>query len=666
MSPLLLVTAGAGAIAFTGLAALALRRAPRAATLVAAIGAVGGAAVGLLGAVSTLGGGGTQELAAPWAVPGGGFVLGLDPLSAFFLAPLLVLGPLCAVYGRSYLGNRVVPAAELNLLVAAMVLVLIARHGLLFLVAWEAMALLAYLLVTSDHGQAEVRRAGWAYLVGSHVGVSALIALFVALGAGAGGALDFTAITDAWSDPGAGIALILPLALIGFGFKAGVVGLHVWLPEAHAAAPSHVSALMSGVLIKLGIYGLLRVTTLVPVGAELGVALMVLGIGGALLGMALALYQRDLKRVLAYSSVENVGVILLGLGLGLWARAEGHAGVAALAFAGGLLHVWNHAAMKGLMFLCAGSVVHATGTRDVERLGGLMRRMPWTGRAMMLGAVAIAGLPPLNAFASEWLLYRALMRVGLDGESSSSLAAVCGVAALALVGGLAALCFVRLAGVVLLGTPRSVEASGAHESPLAMTGPVVALAAACVVGALAAPALVGAQASVLADLHAAGATELAAARSALSPVTLSSAALLAAAALAAIVLARRVRGAPVSETWGCGYAVPTARMQYTGRGFAELFHDGVLPRWVRARLRARPPEGVFPTSASFETDAADPLTRGAYEPFLIRWGDRLARLRFLQQGNVHIYILYIVAAAIVSLGWVTARDWALGQGWWRP
>jgi formate hydrogenlyase subunit 3/multisubunit Na+/H+ antiporter MnhD subunit len=652
------VLLGAGILVATGLLALVLARVPRAATAVAAAGAVAAGALAAAAAVVALVAGGSIELAAGWAVPGGALVVGVDPLSAFFLLPLGLVGALCAVYGRRYLEGRVVPAAELNLLLAAMILVLVARHALLFLVAWEGMTLLAYVLVTHEHGEAEVRRAGWIYLVASHAAVSALLALFVALGARAGGALELAALAAAPSPSTAVSVLLSSLALIGFGIKAGVVGLHVWLPEAHAAAPSHVSALMSGVLVKLGLYGVLRVVLIVRPGAWLGVALMVLGVAGALYGIALAAQQRDLKRVLAYSTVENLGVILVGLGLGQWASVRGDGVLGALALGGALLHLWNHAAMKALLFFAAGSVLHAAGTKDVERLGGLLGAMPWTGRALLFGSVAIAALPPLNGFAGEWLLYQALARVGLEDRSAPALAALSGAAALALVGGLAALCFVRLAGAVLLGSPRSDGAARAHESPAALVAPMAVLAAACALAVLGAPALVSLHATVIGELHAAAATEVAGAARLLGPVVTISAALAATLSIAWLLLARRARRAVATETWGCGYAAPTARMQYTGRALSELLATRALPRWLRGRAKVRAPEGPFPAEASFVADGSDPLTRGLYEPFLARWGDRFARLRFLQQGKVHIYILYIVGTAVAVLAWVAVR-----QGW---
>jgi formate hydrogenlyase subunit 3/multisubunit Na+/H+ antiporter MnhD subunit len=631
------VLAAAAALAATALAALAACRRPRLATGLAAAGAAIAGAVGAAAAARALASGVEVTRATAWQVPGGAFAVGLDPLSAFFLVPVFALGAASAWYGRAYLGARVGPAAALNLLVAAMVLVVVARHGLLFLVAWETMTLLAWLLVTVEHAAAEARRAGWVYLVASHVSMLALVALVVALGEGA-------------RSPA-----LLVLALLGFGIKAGAAGAHVWLPEAHAAAPSHVSALMSGALVTMGIYGLLRVALLLAPGPGFATALMILGAAGALLGIALALVQRDLKRALAYSTVENMGIVLLALGLGLRARAAGDPTLAALALAGGLLHVWNHAAMKGLLFLAAGSVVHATGTRDLDRLGGLARRMPWTGGGFLLGAVAIAGLPPLAGFTGEWLIYGALARAALGAPPAVGLAAIGGAAVLALTGALALLAMVRLAGVAFLGAPRSPAAGAAHESPPAMIAPMVALAAACVAAPLAAPWLLDLLGPLLATL---GADRLAAAATTLPELALASAALLAVGAVVAAVV--RALRAPRVETWGCGYAAPTARMQTGATAFSELLAARVLPRWLAPRVTQLSPAGILPREARFATDAPDPLTRAIYEPALARAGDRFARLRILQQGRVHVYLVYVAATVVAGLGWVALRDW------WRP
>ena len=657
MTQLVLVLAAAGVFAASGAVPMLLRGWPRAASGAAVGGALAAGAVGLGAAIDALRTGTTAELVTGWQVPAGAFVVGIDPLTAFFLVPLFGLGALVAFYGRAYLGHARSPrpAALLNLLLSAMTLVLVARHALVFLVAWETMTLLAYLLVTTDDRDAEVRRAGWVYLIASHLAMLALIALFLALGEHGGG-LDFASLGAAGRAAPPVAWGLFGLAVLGFGIKAGVFGLHVWLPEAHAAAPSHVSALMSGVLIKLGLYGLLRTLSFLPPDGGFGIVLMSLGLAGATAGISLALYQRDLKRSLAYSSIENVGIALVGLGLGTWARARGDHAVATLGMAGGLLHLWSHAAMKGLLFLGAGTIVHATGTRDLERLGGLARRLRWTAPAMIAGAVAIAGLPPLNAFVSEWLLYRSLITAGLE-PGWWSLPALGAVALLALVGGLAALCFVRLIGVALLGQPRSDAARDAHEGPAAMVAPVVLLAGVCLAIALAPGPVVAALAPLIAALTGADRSALTAIRDALTPLVVCNAVVLAVLVIAGTLAAVAARRAPAGETWGCGYAAPSPRMQYTGRAFAEYLAGRLLPRRLRPRRRQIVPDGLFPAVASLSTECADPLTRGLYEPFLIRWGDRFMRLRRAQQGSLHLYLLYILVIAVLGLGWAGLRNW---------
>jgi NADH:ubiquinone oxidoreductase subunit 5 (subunit L)/multisubunit Na+/H+ antiporter MnhA subunit len=357
--------------------------------------------------------------------------------------------------------------------------------------------------------------------------------------------------------------------------------------------------------------------------------------------------------------VENLGIVLLGLGLGLWARAHGDGPLCAIAFAGALLHAWNHAAMKGMLFLGAGSVVHATGTKDLERLGGLGARMPWTAATIVLGAVAIAALPPLNGLSGEWLLYRGLSAATLRADPTSALGGAAGVATMALVGGLAALCFVRVVGIALLGEPRSPGAAAAHESGPWMLAPCIVLAVACLGSALAPDSLVALHAPVAAALVGATDAGTAVARSMLEPLALADRALLLAIAVVGLGLARRIGRAARAPTWDCGYATPTPRMQYTARSFSELFAERVLPRWLRPRIALPRALGLFPSAAELGSDSTDPLTRKAYEPLLTRSGDRFARLRFLQQGSLHIYLVYILVTLVLGLAWVAGRSgWA--------
>jgi hydrogenase-4 component B len=662
VTPLGAVLLGLGALLTTGFVALLLAPLGRAAQWIATLGTVAGCLVGLLGAVSALVSAPALPLTAPWQVPGGALIVSIDALSAFFLIPLFAFAPLAAVYGRAYLAHRgdaartAVASAVLALLVAAMALVLLARHAMLFLVAWEAMALLAYVLISTDHTEAEVRRAGWTYLIASHVGVLALIGLFLALASHAGGALDFAAFQRMPELSPSAVLGLLALALVGFGVKAGVPGLHVWLPEAHAAAPSHVSALMSAVLVKLGVYGMLRVATMLPVPEAAGATLMLLGLVGALGGIALALQQRDLKRVLAYSTIENLGIVLFGLGLGFWARSRGDLPLAALGFAGGLLHVWNHCAMKGLLFLAAGGVLHATGTKDLERLGGLLRKMPVTGAATVVGAVAIAGLPPLNGFVGEWLIYRGLATASLAASSWVSVTAMAGIAALAVVGALATLCFVRLIGVALLGEPRSESAQRAHEPSWEIAGPVVLLAAVCVLLALASPALADALSRLVGELC--GANGAAAnVRAALVPLAALYFGFFGALLAGALLIIRLVKGAASDATWGCGYTAPNSRMQYTASSFGELASHHLTPTVLRTRAESAQPRGPFPDAVGWSSSQVDPLTRAVYEPLLSSWGDRFARLRWVQQGNLHFYLLYLAGSAVLGLVWAALRSW---------
>jgi hydrogenase-4 component B len=656
-----------GVLLASGALAFAASRASALASAIGAAGAFGACAMALVPTLRALLGGAPESMRAAWGVPLGSFVVEIDALSAFFLVPIFVLGGLAAVYGRAYMQaagakRSLGPSIfAFNVFIASMALVVIARNGVLFLVAWEVMALSAYVLVTFDHEDAEVRRAGWVYLIATHVGTVALIAMFVVLARGAG-SYDFAAFGSA-APLAAGTALVVfVLAVIGFGAKAGLVPLHVWLPEAHAAAPSHVSAVMSGVLLKMGIYGLVRTLSILgPARAWWGPTLMILGLLSATLGIALALYQRDMKRSLAYSSVENIGLVTLGLGLGYWGAANGRPEIATLGAAGGLLHVWNHTLMKGTMFLGAGSVLHATGTKNLERLGGLLRRMPRTGSAMIVGAVAISGLPPMNGFVSEWLLYLGLIRGGIASSGvggAPSVAVLLATGLVSFIGAMAALCFLRLVGVALLGEPRSAEARGAHESSAWLTAPMGLLLAASAAIAIFPLQVVAVVVRASGSIIGAAAPALPAAP--LATLGEVNALVWGAVFVAWAVFARLRRGKPASRdaTWGCGYVAPTPRMQYTARAFAELFGAKLLPERLRPRFSQAAPTTIFPGPAAFASTCDDPLMRGVYDPLFARMGDRFARLRWLQQGILQIYILYILVVLILALAWVSFRVWS--------
>jgi formate hydrogenlyase subunit 3/multisubunit Na+/H+ antiporter MnhD subunit len=644
------------AVLFAGAFGALIPAHPRWATSLGAGGAVLGSALGLLPAVRVLLGGNLAPIDLPWSAPGGELSLGIDPLSAFFLVPIFALGAATAIYGAAYLQlepGHAKPAAAwfwFDLLLASMALVATARNGLLFLVAWEGMALSSFFLVVFHHERSEVPRAGWVYLVATHIGTAFLLLLFAWLAQEAG-SLDFAR----WSRPAAGAGWLFLLALIGFGSKAGFFPFHVWLPEAHPVAPSHVSALLSGVMVKLGLYGLLRMwVVLGPPDPGWGLLLLAAGLASALFGALWVLGQRDLKRCLAYSTVENVGIVAIGLGLGVVLLQSDSAPLATLAVAGGLLHIWNHALFKSLLFLSSGSLARVASTLDLELLGGLLRRMPWTGLGLLVGGAAACALPPFNGFVGELLIYLSAFRIVAAGSPSTP-AALAAIAGLAFVGALAAAGFVRLLGIALLGEPRSQDASCAREIPQpAMRGVLIALCAACLALGLGGAGALAAIARPVAQLTASG-------NDSLEPLQGAAELLWSVGAVGGLALAgawvllglrRRLLPKPVPAevgTWDCGYAAPGPRMQYTASSFAEP-----LTRLFGAVLNLRESEqrsfGVFPLPASFSSRSAD-LAERVYAGIFAGIAGLSLLVKRLDTGNAQLYVLYTVVAALGALAW---------------
>ncbi len=649
------VLAGLALVLLGGVAAVVLRSRPRAAAGTYRALVVGGSAVALLPALAVLRGTAVPSINLPAQLPGGSWVMGLDALSAWFLVCILGVGAVAAAFGTWYLaGERDhggVPQAQVGfaVLLVALSLVVTARAALFFLAAWELMALAGYFLVVFDDRRAEVRRAGLVYLVATHTGT---LLLFVVFGLWSLHAPDFTfASLAATARPlGSMRPLLLGIGLVAFGLKAGFVPLHFWLPEAHAGAPSHVSAIMSGVVIKMGIYGVLRMVTMLGTPpAWWGWSVLALGTVSGILGVLWALAQHDLKRLLAYHSVENIGIILMGIGAGALGLAYRVPLLAALGFLGAMLHTLNHALFKSLLFLGAGSILRATGTRDLERLGGLARRMPFTWIAFLVGAVAIVGLPPLNGFVSEWVVFQALFGAGHSG-TPAALAAF-GSAALGLIGGLALACFAKVCGTVFLGQPRSAAAAGAAECSSGSWVPMLALALACVViGVL--PWMVLPPAVRVAGLVAGMPPGDAATLTAgtldgarrITTIAAVLAGLVGAAALVRAVALRRT-GTAVSETWACGYAAPTARMQYSASSFAAplvgLFGSlgGVA---------------VHHTASHFSTHPANVMLDRVLAPVWRGLRQAGGRLRPIQQGRLQLYLLYIVATVSALLVYLVA------------
>jgi hydrogenase-4 component B len=535
-----------------------------------------------------------------------------------------------------------------GLIAAAIALVFTAQNGILFLFAWEVMALASFFLITTEDDHEETRRAGFIYLVATHTGTLALFALFALLDLSGG---TFSLPAAGTLPDGAITTAIFLLALFAFGLKAGIMPLHIWLPGAHAAAPSHISALLSGIMIKTGIYGLVRVTSLfTTIPLWWGWLLIVLGVITGIFGVAYALAQHDLKRLLAYHSVENIGIITLGLGLALLGRSAGLPELVALALAGALLHVINHALFKSLLFFGAGAVIHATGTREIERMGGLIRSQPWTAALFLGGAVAICGLPPFNGFISEWLIYQGSFRALTDGRLSLSLAIIV-APALALIGGLALACFVKVFGVVFLGAARSPDATDCHDATLPMRAAMLIPLGACLgIGlfpGLIAPLL---NHAVLAwsPLHESSA--LTGTMTSFLWISILGILLILVGGVLALWLHRR-QSMTVDQqaTWGCAYPLPTARMQYSASSFADalvkLFRFGL---WTEEH--GGKTSGLFPNQTKFASHTPDTVLDRLLLPLLRVLAVAATWLRtWLQNGVTSLYLLYVVLTLIALL-----------------
>ncbi|MFA5909560.1 MAG: proton-conducting transporter membrane subunit [Vicinamibacterales bacterium] len=589
----------------------------------------------------------------------------VDGLAAWFLAVLSIVAAPIAIFSIGYVGHphlsrrSVFLGVAFNLLVGAVEVVFTAADVLTFLGAWELMTLVTAALVATDHEERASRRAAYLYLVMSHVATGCLIAGFMTLAA-ASGSLSFSAILSGEATPAPMRHWLFALFFIGFGLKAGIVPLHIWLPEAHPAAPSSISALMSAVLIKTGIYGMVRVCAFglgVP-RLSWGVIVVVVGGLSAVMGVLYALMQHDLKRLLAYHSIENIGIILLGLGAGMIGLSYGRADLAALGIAASLYHVLNHAIFKGLLFLGAGAVVMTTGTRQIEHFGGLLRRMPWTGFFFLVAAMAISGLPPLNGFASEWLAFQALL-FGFRGSSEPLIHLLFPVsgALLALTTALAAACFVKAFGISFLALPRSNEAATAHEAPAVMLVPQAWLAAWCVGLGVFPGAVLATIEGVMSSLPglrpspglAPGALGMSSGLESFDHVMpiLLGVALFSGLALAALLTSRRGLVARRVPTWGCG-GVLTARTEYTATAFSKplmmIFRGVYRPtRAVDALAEVSP---YFPQEVRYRSEIEPTFERFVYGP-LVRAVLRVADgMKVLQAGSLHAYLAYVIALVV--------------------
>ena len=611
---------------------------------------------GLVGSILTLITGRPTLFEVAWTLPFGPAEFGVDLLSAWFLIPIFLVSGCAALYARTYWSADNYPGSVrkmtffFGMMTAAMSGVVLARDSISFLLAWEIMALAAYFLVSTEDEKPEVNEAGTLYMITTHTGTLGLFALFPLLNLLSGSWL-FPSPTSIDASSGLSTALFLA-ALFGFGMKAGIMPLHIWLPSAHANAPSHVSAAMSGVILKVGIYGLIRTLSFFH-GIPLwwGYCVLILGVVSGVAGVAFAIGQHDLKRLLAYHSIENIGIIFMGLGVALIGQTVGSSAMMLLGMCGALLHVLNHATFKALLFLGAGSVIHTTGTREIDLMGGAARRLPYTALLFGIGAVAICGLPPLNGFVSELLIYLGFFR-GIHSNSGAASVVSLAAPALALVGGLAVACFVKVYGIVFLGVPRSETHAARHEAGWQMLLPMLLLGGLCIAIGLA-PGLVAGSlqrtsVTVLPLLVRATGVSL----QELVPmtmITISGVVLLAMISVLAAWYRRRLAQTTCDEavTWGCGYQRPAARMQYSASSFAEMLtslFDFILKPQNHPSGRIA---GLFPGHAGFSSHVPEAVLELLYIPALKRLYKRFSGVRKLQSGILQQYVLYILITLIV-------------------
>jgi hydrogenase-4 component B len=631
-------------------------------------GAVFGGGAAVLGILQ-----GTQ---ARWSVHSGiplfAYSFNYDALAGFFNLTLAILAAAVSVYSFSYLkefeGKRNIGLFGFlfHLLLLSLTVVFTAANAFFFLIWWEVMALVAYGLVAFYHEDRETRRAGLLYIVMAHVDVGCLLLGFALL-MHVSGSADFASFrTAATQLSGTQQSAAFVLFFLGFGIKAGVIPFHIWLPAAHPVAPSNISALLSGIVLKAGIYGMVRIFLdgLGVLPSWAGLLVLVVGVASAVLGVLYALMEHDLKRLLAYHSIENIGIILIGLGAALVFRVAGHPQLAAVALIAALFHTLNHAIFKCLLFLGAGSVLHSTGTRNMEKLGGLIRPMPVTAVCFLVGAVAISGLPPLNGFVSEWLTYQSLLAgFGATGGLTRILFPLAG-SMLALTGALAAACFVKAFAITFLALPRSAESGKAHEAPRSMLVGMGWLALACAALGLGASWFLPVFGALTQQLlgQSVGASLITGRGLVLSTGlghggTVSTAVIgigllvLLIPTILLVSIAGRRFARRSGPAWDCGLPGLSAENEYTATAFSKalrmIFSVLYQPRReIQSVFDVSP---YFPKEIRFESEIEPTFEKHLYVPLKDLLLRIAIRMRTIQAGSIHAYLAYIFVTLILLL-----------------
>jgi hydrogenase-4 component B len=632
--------------------------------------ALGASFLSLLTSLSLLISGTSLRVSFPGFLPYTRFEILADGLSNYFVGIISLLA--CATtlfsfaYVREYFGRKSVGflGFSYNIFLLSMILVTLANNALMFIIFWELMAVISYFLVTFEDTQEEARRAGFIYLVMTHVGSALILVTFFIF-------FQFTNSFnfDDFRQTGPTLSVVLRsllflLTFIGFGTKAGIIPLHVWLPHAHPSAPSNISALMSGVMIKTAIYAFIRVVYSFLGADQLwwGLVILMIGALSALLGVTYALMEHDLKRLLAYHSVENIGIIFMGIGMALIFLSLKHDPLAALATIAGLYHVMNHAMFKGLLFLCSGSILQATHTRNIEDLGGLIKKMPWTAFYFLIGSVSISALPPFNGFVSEWLTYQSLLSGGMLSSVPIKVIAPLVGAILALTGALAATCFVKAFGITFLALPRSEHARKAQEAPRAMKMGMGLLALMCGVSGVLPTFFISLLDHVTVSLLNTPVSEkmiypvgltLIPVESRFSSLSTTTLALLLLAFLPVPwILIRFFRPfrQRIHETWNCGIKL-NPRMEYTATAFSNpiqvVFKKLYQPREEVKISYLRKP--YFLKSLVYQSHVTSIFEERLYRPIHQAILHLSHRVRTMQTGSIHTYLAYIFMTLILLL-----------------
>ena len=632
------------------------------------LGALGVLAIAVLGLMAVWQP--AEQLTLPLGLPDLPFHLRLDPLAGFFLMLLGGVSAGISVYAAGYFreetgGRLALICLQYHVFLASMAFVILADDAYLFMVAWETMALSSYFLVITDHKLPANRSAGFLYLLIAHLGAISILLCFGVMNGGHGDytfeALRAARLTPQWSS----VAFLL--AFFGFGAKAGMIPLHAWLPEAHPAAPSPVSALMSGVMLKTAIYGMVRVIYDLIGGVrwEWGMGVLAIGAGTTLFGVLYALMQHDLKRLLAYHSVENIGIILLGLGMSMVFIGSGHGAAGALGLIAALYHTLNHAVFKGLLFLGAGSILHSTGQRNLNHMGGLIHGMPQTAFYFLVGALAISALPPLNGFVSEWLTFQtALQAPILQNDSVRSLLPLF-AATLALAGALTAMCFVKVYGIAFLGRPREARhaahaaAAGGDAGGWERCGMAWLAAGCCILGLFPVTLLLTLN-RVSVSITRAGLSDAALqsnwlwlvptapAQASYSPIIFL--VVIFSVTLLTFFLVRRFYHGRIrhADPWDCGFPEQTPRMQDSADAFGQPIRHVFGPVYLMQRHLPGPDDAAPRYSLKIE----DRHWRWLYLPVARLAEFASSKIALLQQGRISIYLMYSFLTLIALLVFV--------------